>query len=92
MSCECKSCSKKRSEESNKAFEEWQSGVRDIVIEHWDWECGDGCCSDYGTSVYVNDFKLIHADGSNVESVLSEVLEFLGYEHVHIEEKYDDED
>lgn len=89
MSCECKSCSKKRSEDSDRAFKEWTAGKRDISIRHWDWECGDGCCSDYGTDVHVNGFRLIYADGENVESVLDSVLEFLGYDNVNIEDEYD---
>ena len=92
MSCECKSCSKKRNDDSEKAFKEWIAGKRDISIRHWDWECGDGCCSDYGTDVYVNDFKLVHADGSNTESTLDAMLDFLGYDNVQIEETYDYDD
>lgn len=27
-----------------------------IVTEEWTYECGDiGCCSDYGTNLYIND-------------------------------------
>ena len=89
MSCDCKYCSKIDSENRSRAFKEWQDGVRDIVFDHWDWECGDGCCSEYGINVYVNDYNL-GVDGSDTESTLKAMFEFLGYEDVHIEDKYDD--
>lgn len=31
-----------------------------IVKRYYSHECGDGCCSEYGTEWYVND-KLIHS-------------------------------
>ena len=26
----------------------------EIVLSSWNWSCGDGCCDDYGTELFVN--------------------------------------
>lgn len=58
-----------------------------VVFEDWYYECGDGCCSDYGTRVYVNGEPLRskEVDDSNyigLESinVVPALLEKLGYD------------
>jgi hypothetical protein len=65
-----------------------------LVIElvDWDPECGDGCCSDYGTMLVMNGEELEHPDyspeecmtnryiGMNVRQSLEAVLKKLGYE------------
>ena len=68
-----------------------------ITLQDWDSHCGDGCCSDYGTIIYLNDEPLDHPDddtmtnayvGMQVSIALKAVLKKLGYE-VEIEETYD---
>lgn len=31
-----------------------------ITLEDWDYECGDGCCTSYGTYIYLNGELLEH--------------------------------
>jgi hypothetical protein len=67
-----------------------------ITLEEWDYTCGDGCCTDYGTKIYLNGKELEHPDpeiyyngyvGDNVTTALQAVLKELGYE-VEIEQTY----
>lgn len=60
-----------------------------ITLEHWDYTCGDGCCTDYGVKLYLNDKELEHPNpeqwnnnyiGQDVETALESVLRELGYE------------
>lgn len=34
------------------------TGVGDIKIKHWEWTCGDDCCYESGSDLYVNDCLL----------------------------------
>ena len=67
-----------------------------ITLEDWDYTCGDGCCTDYGTKLYLNDKLLEHPNpeqwnnnyvGGDVGIALRAVLKELGYE-VEVEQKY----
>lgn len=67
-----------------------------ITLEHWDYTCGDGCCTDYGVKLYLNDKELEHPNpeqwnnnyiGQDVETALESVLRELGYE-VEISQTY----
>lgn len=70
-----------------------------ITLKDWDYTCSDGCCSDYGTKLYLNDEELEHPDfpeqwnnnyiGGDVALSLQSVLKKLGYE-VEILTKYED--
>lgn len=69
-----------------------------IKLEGWDYTCSDGCCTDYGTKLYLNDKLLEHPDpeqwnnnyvGDDVEMSLRAVLKELGYE-VEFERDYED--
>lgn len=60
-----------------------------ITLEEWDYTCADGCCSDYGTKIYLNGKELEHPNtevdyngyvGSSVDTALLAVLKELGYE------------
>jgi hypothetical protein len=44
-----------------------------IRIEGYDWECGDGCCSEWGVHLYVDDEFI--ADFSSNERAYEYVLE-----------------
>lgn len=60
-----------------------------ITFENWNYTCGDGCCTDYGTKLYLNDKELEHPNtdiqdnsyvGEDVQTALHAVLKELGYE------------
>jgi hypothetical protein len=60
-----------------------------ITLEDWDYTCGDGCCTSYGTKLYLNNKELEHPNpdildngyvGMSVETALHAVLKKLGYE------------
>lgn len=68
-----------------------------ITLEDWDYTCGDGCCTDYGTKLYLNGKLLEHPNpeqwnnnyiGGDVETALQAVLKELGYE-VEVKQVYD---
>ena len=58
-----------------------------IDLIDWTYDCGDGCCINYGTTTKVNgvEMPLINQD---VATILEMVLKHLGYE-VEIEEHYE---
>lgn len=56
-----------------------------ISLEPYSHDCHDGCCHTYGTITTVNGVEL-PCDAPDVESVLRQVLEHLGYK-VNIIEK-----
>jgi hypothetical protein len=60
-----------------------------ITFENWDYTCGDGCCTDWGSKIYLNDKELEHPNtdiqdnsyvGEDVQTALHAVLKELGYE------------
>jgi hypothetical protein len=60
-----------------------------IKLEDWDYTCGDGCCTSFGTHIYLNGKLLEHPNpeihdngyvGMSVETSLEAVLKELGYE------------
>lgn len=61
----------------------------DIQLKSWDYTCADGCCTDFGTQLFLNGEVLEHPDktitdngyvGECVETALKAVLNKLGYE------------
>lgn len=52
-----------------------------IELKDWDYHCGDGCCSEYGTQIIVNgeDCENSHA-GGDVEKSIEFLLTKLGIE------------
>jgi hypothetical protein len=48
-----------------------------IEIEDWDYNCGDGCCYEWGSTVTVNGVKL--ETNGLADDFLRKVLEHLGY-------------
>lgn len=61
-----------------------------VELHDYNYTCGDGCCDTYGTIVKVNGKELPYHN-QDVNTILRQVLEHLGYE-VEIEESYDFED
>ena len=59
-----------------------------IKLVHWDNTCGDGCCTTYGTDLFIDD-KEIEGDYSSVDGEqLKSILEHIGYE-IELEEVQD---
>jgi hypothetical protein len=60
-----------------------------ITLEEWNYTCGDGCCTSYGTKMYLNGKELEHPNpevddnsyvGDSVTTALLAVLKELGYQ------------
>lgn len=58
-----------------------------IELDEWIWECGDGCCTNYGTTTQV-DGVIMPLDNQDVGTIVTMILEHLGYE-VELIETYD---
>ena len=58
-----------------------------ISLTEYTYECGDGCCTNFGTVTTVNGVNLPFHN-QDTATILQQVLEHLGYE-VEIESKYD---
>ena len=50
-----------------------------ISIKDWSYECGDGCCTNYGTTTKVNGFEL-SCNNQDRETIIEKILQHLGYE------------
>lgn len=60
-----------------------------IEINHYMYNCSDGCCTNYGTTIKVNNVELDCQD-EDTTSILQEILKHLGY-NVEIIETYNNE-
>jgi len=58
-----------------------------IELIDYNYQCADGCCTNYGTITKVNG-KELELHNQDPSTILRQVLEHLGYE-VEIEEIYD---
>lgn len=56
-----------------------------ITLTDWDYECADGCCTNYGTTVTINGVKLEN-NNQDRATILEKILEHLGYDVEVIEE------
>ena len=52
--------------------------VLKIKLHEYAYQCGDGCCYNYGTITTVNDIEL-PCHNQDAETILRQVLEHLGY-------------
>lgn len=59
-----------------------------IEFKEWDYTCGDGCCYEWGTDLYVDGEKLGSFNGSY--SLLELLLPRLGFRDFEIEEICDE--
>ena len=50
-----------------------------IEFEDWHYQCGDKCCDNYGTDIYLNDKKLDEQYAEDSKNALKAVLSELGY-------------
>lgn len=62
----------------------------EIIFSNWHNSCGDGCCSDYGSEIYVNGVSVTRYY-TDTASSLQLVLEALGIDAT-ITEEWDDYD
>jgi len=55
--------------------------MKDIKIKtkSWDHVCGDGCCTSYGTDVWINGEKVSQGEFDSIDEILREVLEYLEF-------------
>jgi hypothetical protein len=60
-----------------------------IKFKEYYYNCGDGCCTNYGTITTVNDVEL-DSHNQDTETIVKGILEHLGFE-VEIENEYDEE-
>jgi hypothetical protein len=88
--CQCQTCSEHTKQNLKLARQKWNHDIREVVFKPYHHSCGDGCCDEYGTNVYVNGFDL-NCDGEDAEQVISALIEFLNIENVSVERVYEDE-
>jgi hypothetical protein len=64
--------------------------VNEIVIRDWDYTCADGCCYEWGTTIYVNgkQLDLMWNPEDHLPAVIDAILKELGVEATV---KYEDE-
>jgi hypothetical protein len=64
--CDCKKCSDADDLAREQAFNlYYEQGELEIEYQSWNYECGDGCCSDYGTRLIVNGYIIAEYAESN---------------------------
>ena len=61
-----------------------------IELNEYMYNCSDGCCTNYGTVVVVNG-EAMKLHNQDTATILSQVLDHLGYEYVEIIETFSDE-
>lgn len=50
-----------------------------VEINDYTYNCADGCCTDFGTQVIVNDVEL-NSNNQDAGTIVKRILEHLGYE------------
>ena len=60
-----------------------------IILNEYSYTCGDGCCSNYGTIVYVNGVEMPYHN-VDTHTIVTQILEHLGYD-VEIECQFNGE-
>jgi hypothetical protein len=50
-----------------------------IKIDDWDYTCGDGCCYEQGSTVYLNGEELIDVDADSGIELTKAILIKLGF-------------
>ena len=58
-----------------------------IELNHWHYNCSDGCCSNYGTTTKINGEEL-DCQNEDAATIVEQILIHLGYE-VEIDETHD---
>ena len=74
--CDCKLCTNADDVAREEAFNLYrEQGELDIEYQSWNYECGDGCCSEYGTMLIVNGYEI--AEYAEANGGVMELLQFL---------------
>jgi hypothetical protein len=60
-----------------------------IEIDDWVYDCGDGCCTNYGTTTKVNGVEM-PSTNQDAGTIVRMILEHLGYK-VELIETYNGE-
>ena len=60
-----------------------------IVLDEYNYDCSDGCCTNYGIITSVNGVEL-SSHNMDTDTILKQVLEHLGYQ-VEVISKYNGE-
>jgi hypothetical protein len=78
--------------EQNQALQLQQTGVKSSVLiefKEWDYTCGDGCCTSFGTKLFLNGKELEHPNeeikdnsyvGDDTQTAIHAILKELGYD------------
>lgn len=83
--CTCAKCTEADRLVKISALDKIKEGKCEVCFQNWDYTCGDGCCSDYGTSLVINGYLITQY--CNDEDSVVKVLEFLGLNPVMIYEE-----
>ena len=75
--CTCQKCKDADLQQQQLAQEKLRSNICDATFDDWHYECGDGCCDEYGTSLIINGY-LVTTDCEDTDSVIK-VLELCGH-------------
>ena len=51
-----------------------------VKTKSWSHTCGDGCCYTFGTDIYINEERVSTGDFNDIDLILNDVLQKLGYE------------
>jgi hypothetical protein len=63
-----------------------------IETKEWDYTCGDGCCYNWGVSLFIDGKQIEDREFSDVASAYEYVLvEILGNEVDYIEKEYEED-
>ena len=60
----------------------------DITLHEYSFNCGDGCCNNWGNIITING-KELACHNTDTATILTHVLEHLGYE-VEVTNTYDE--
>lgn len=61
-----------------------------IELDEYDYDCSDGCCTNYGTIVTVNGEELT-SHNKDVSTIIRNILSHMGYD-VEVVEKFNGEE
>ena len=75
--CTCQKCKEADLQQQQLAQEKLCSNICDVIFDDWHYECGDGCCDEYGINLIINGY-LVTTDCGDTDSVIK-VLELCGH-------------
>ena len=59
---------------------ELPKGNLNLRTEEWEHTSHDGCCHTYGTKVFINNVQVTSGYANQIDDLLQEILEYLGYD------------